>query len=444
MNKIYLSFLLLLISSCAELPVESTTKDGSDKILEESIAQYLNAKDPKAENSILKRIKAMDVSHSRIKSLLKKSLDFRNGEKGIHLDNKIRIGEKTYPYAMYSPDSDKKSLPMIVILHGMGGSGANTLPAWIKRLADQFIIVCPSYPMGAWWSLNAEKLVLGLIQKISAEYPVDMNRVFLAGLSNGAIGAYMIGMFYPEAFAGIVPIAGSVTPRYMHFLVNLNNTPVYMIQGQYDPVFPISLSRRIYKILSDMKYPVVYKEHKKSGSAHGGHFLPENEVPELRMWLLKQRRALNPATIRMTREANHMGSIQWARISKGYRLAALQIPGPEKEPLRVKDGKIGNLFASNKGNNQLEMMGKDILECELYLNEEMLDLDKPVYVSRQTISDQGGKLVTGPKLPGYHQKAKRDLSVLLGEFKKRRDPDLLYDAKIKISWEESIGFASLQ
>jgi predicted esterase len=115
----------------------------------------------------------------------------------------------------------------------------------------------------------------------------------------------------------VVPIAGAITPRYMHFLINLKNTPVYMIQGVHDPIFPIKLSRRVNKILQDMKYSAVYKEHQKTGLAHGGHFLPEEEVPSLVQWLKEQRRPLNPQVVRMTREANHLAHIHWLKAIKG-------------------------------------------------------------------------------------------------------------------------------
>ena len=106
--------------------------------------------------------------------------------------------------------------------------------------------------MGAWWSRPAEDMVLDLLDHTRAQYNVDDNRIFLAGLSNGAIGVYTIGMFYPDRFAGLIPIAGSITPRFMNFLINLRNTPIYMIQGAHDPIFPIQLSRRVNKILSDI------------------------------------------------------------------------------------------------------------------------------------------------------------------------------------------------
>lgn len=191
---------------------------------------------------------------------------------------------------------------MVIVLHGLGGNGERTLQKWHQRLGENFIILCPSYPMGAWWSLRAEGMVLHALDWMRDQYPVDPNRVSLIGLSNGAIGTYMLGMFYPDRFAGIVPIAGSVTERYMHFLVNLINTPMYSIQGKFDPVFPIHFSRRIQQIMKDLDYPAVYREHEQKGTAHGGHFLPEEEVPALVTWLEKQKRPAHPPVIRLIRK----------------------------------------------------------------------------------------------------------------------------------------------
>ncbi len=398
------------------------------------------------EETLINKLRAEKVSHADVKQILKEPFDRRKGAPGLHSNKTLKANGQDYSYALFAPEpeTEEQTFPLIVVLHGMGGSGPNTLPAWVERLNKQYVIISPSYPMGAWWSKNAEQMVMKLIRETAAEYPVDFNRIFIAGLSNGAIGAYMMGMFYPDLFAGVIPIAGSITPRYMHFLVNLNHTPVYMIQGKYDPMFPIGLSRRVYQILSDMKYPAVYREHEEKGSAHGGHFMPESEVAPLVAWMSQQKRSPNPKTIRMTREANHMNPIYWAQLSRGYQLAALQIPGPEQEPINLRDGKIGTLFALFKGDNLVEVMGKNVIECELYLSEDMIDFDKPVIVTRQTIEDSNNQLIPGPKLPGYHQRARKDIGVLLRHFKDRRDPELLYDAKIKISWEESVGFAQRQ
>jgi predicted esterase len=341
---------------------------------------------------------------------------------------------------LFIPESlkQKEKIPLLVVLHGMGGSGANTIPAWIDRSNKEFAILCPTYPMGAWWARSAEDMVLGLIDQTRKQYSIDSDRIFLAGLSNGAIGTYMIGMFYPDRFAGLIPIAGSITPRYMNFLENLRNTPIYMIQGAHDPIFPIHLSRRVHKILSDMKYPVIYREHGEKGKAHGGHFLPESEVPAMMEWMHKQKRQVNPDIVRMTREGNHLGSIYWARLVQGGNLALLELPGPESPNPVKRDGKIATLVATRKGNNFFEVMGQNVVEYDLYFNTETIDFDKPVTVTSQKIQIQGSKVAFGEKKTSYKKKVGRDLSILLYGYKKFRDPNHLYDARVNIILESTL------
>ena len=292
--------------------------------------------------------------------------------------------------------------------------------------------------MGAWWALPAEEMVLNLIDETRENYNIDSDRVFLAGLSNGAVGAYMIGMFYPDRFAGLIPIAGSITPRYMHFLMNLRNTPVYMIQGAHDPIFPIKLSRRVHKILSDMKYPVIYREHAKKGLAHGGHFLPESEIPSMVEWISKQNRQNNPDVVRMTREGNHMGLINWAQLIEGKNLALLELPGPENPKPTIRDGKIARMFATRKGSNEFEVMAENIIKYDLYFNSETVDFDKIVTITTQKFQVQGNNLMPGEKKISYKKKVKKDLAVLLYSYKTFRDPNRLYDAKVSILLESTL------
>jgi len=442
MLKLFPAIFLVLMIACAQ--VEHETKSNIPYDIRADVELLLATGEPKIEAEVIARLNQHKVPHGYLKSLLLKRAKARKGISGSLTGLAIKVNDKTYSYALHVPEAIQsgKSFPLLVILHGAGGNGDAILPQWVKRLEEKFIIACPSYPMGAWWSFNAEDLVLELIREIQASYAVDYNRVFLAGLSNGAVGAYMIGMFHPDRFAGVVPIAGSITERYMHFLVNLKNTPVYMIQGKFDAFFPIKYSRRVHTILTDMKYPVVYREHAEKGRGHGGHFLPEGEVPALREWLTKQIRLASPPVIRMTREANHMGKINWARLVKGYKLAALQIPGPEREPMTVRDGKISTLFAVSMGNNEFEIMGQNLLAFELYLNSDLVDFDKPVMVSSRMILEKDNKLVPGEKKVSFHQMVKKDTALLLLDFKDRRDPELLYDAKVRISLENDTQIAS--
>jgi predicted peptidase len=305
MKNILIAFTLFTVLACTV--TNKKTMVGSTYDSTADIDLFLSTGEESVENQVLDRLKSHNVDSAQIKQILRATLSASSqNSRGLQSNLKIKIKQKRYSYALYVPDLVSPDMPMIVIMHGMGGSGANTIQAWIDRLGDKFVILCPTYPMGAWWSQNAENFVLQLVNEIQTNYPIDPNRIFLSGLSNGAIGAYMMGMFYPDRFAGIIPIAGGITKRLMSFLVNLNNTSLYIIQGEFDPVFPIALVRRTYKILSDFKSPVIYREHKERGAAHGGHFLPESEVPALIEWLTKQKRNISPKVIRITREKNHM------------------------------------------------------------------------------------------------------------------------------------------
>jgi hypothetical protein len=190
-----------------------------------------------------------------------------------------------------------------------------------------------------------------------------------------------------------------------------------------------------------MKYPLTYREHTEQGAAHGGHFLPESEVPSLLEWLKEQRREPYSTVIRMVREGNHLDRIQWARVTHGLKMAALQIPGPLPESMNVKDGKPATLIAVHKEPNLFEIMGKNLLEIELYLDADRVDFEQPVLVTFQEMKELKGKVIIEQKLVKYHGKVTRDTALLLREFKLRRDPEQLYDAKITVVLEKSSQFA---
>ena len=54
------------------------------------------------------------------------------------------------------------------------------------------------------------------------------------------------------------------------------------------------------------------------------------------------------------------------------------------------------------------------------------------------------QLVPGEKVLSFHRKVERDMETLLSGFKALRDPELLFDARIKVSVEKTVGFAFKQ
>ena len=119
----------------------------------------------------------------------------------------------------------------MVCLHGAGFTGEAYLERWQARLGEDYVLACPTAPMGAWFTRGAEELVLATIRSVQRRYHIDPDRIFLTGMSNGGIGTWIIGMHDAPLFAGIAPMASGLDDVLMPFLANLRSTPIYIIHG---------------------------------------------------------------------------------------------------------------------------------------------------------------------------------------------------------------------
>lgn len=121
-------------------------------------------------------------------------------------------------------------LPMVIVIHGGAGNGERAeLVSEMSAKADRegFIAV---YPDGTGrfeerlftWNAglccgvaqdNNEDDVgyfHALLDELEESYRIDSKRVFVAGISNGAMMAYRLACEMPERIAAIAPVAGSM------------------------------------------------------------------------------------------------------------------------------------------------------------------------------------------------------------------------------------------
>jgi polyhydroxybutyrate depolymerase len=131
-----------------------------------------------------------------------------------------------------SYDSEKM-FPLLIVFHGAGQDGAEIQElTGIDSYADQFGFVV-AYPNGSGrpgsnqLSWNAKHccgyalennvddvgFIDSLIDLFISQYPIDPDRVFLAGLSNGGMMAYRAGAELADKIAGIAPVAASLGGR---------------------------------------------------------------------------------------------------------------------------------------------------------------------------------------------------------------------------------------
>ena len=71
----------------------------------------------------------------------------------------------------------------------------------------------------------------------------------------------------------------------------------------------------------------------------------------------------------------------------------------------------------------------------------MVDFSKSVTVLNRQIMDKGKELIPGESKVGFNGIVEKDLGVLLRSYKKRRDPDLMFDAVLQISLKSTSQIA---
>jgi len=134
------------------------------------------------------------------------------------LSHTSQHGSRTY--RLYVPGNRNASMPLIVMLHGCtqtpedfaAGTGMNAL-------GEEFgcVIAYPQQPTGAnsqkcwnWFRPEDQRrdqgepaLIAGLVRDILRDFPVDIERVYIVGLSAGGAAALMIASCYPDIFSAV-------------------------------------------------------------------------------------------------------------------------------------------------------------------------------------------------------------------------------------------------
>jgi polyhydroxybutyrate depolymerase len=130
-------------------------------------------------------------------------------------------------YRIHIPDDLPESAPLVVALHGYGGTNNGMMNnyGWVE-LADErgFVVAFPNGTRDQWnarfWDVGYEfhqglnidddGFLRALTQHLQELHGLDVNRTFVTGFSNGADMCFQLACREPETFMAFAPIIGTM------------------------------------------------------------------------------------------------------------------------------------------------------------------------------------------------------------------------------------------
>jgi len=351
--------------------------------LNRQVFRYLDSPDTdEAARTLQAILSDPTVTIDQVRGIIQTERDYAPQPTGTIPDARVDVQGRAYHLALSVPPTYQPATGygLVVCLHGAGFTGEAYLGRWQARLGEDYVLACPTAPMGAWFTRGAEELVLATIRFVQRRYHIDPDRIFLTGMSNGGIGAWVIGMHDAPLFAGVAPMASGLDNVLMPFLANLRSTPIYIIHGSKDQVMPVELSRTIANELTKLGYPFVYREHDREHPMAGGHYFPREELPELVAWFNAQRRNPLPTSVTVVRDASHFQPFGWVRIDATDLIAAFSEDLVSKRDDLINRREYARLEASIVAPNRIEVRADRVQRYSLFLNEQLIDSSKPLVV----------------------------------------------------------------
>jgi polyhydroxybutyrate depolymerase len=171
-----------------------------------------------------------------------------------HTQASMDAGRGPVPVLIPDDYQTHKPVPLIVSLHGFGGSGDSYIQYWEKNkqvdLKD-FIMVAPtgtkdSKGRSFWNATDAccdkdqsgvddSAYLRALIEKVESTYAIDPKSIHVTGYSNGGFMAHRMACEHADKIASIASVAGAV---FQKSRVCSDNTPIHIlhIHGVEDAV----------------------------------------------------------------------------------------------------------------------------------------------------------------------------------------------------------------
>lgn len=160
--------------------------------------------------------------------------------------------ERTYWVAAPAPAGHR--LPLVLVFHGGGGNARQIARhTGFAELARQegFVAVFPEGYRGNWndgrqevpsaaHQQNVDDLafIQALLDRLQADYPIDPDRVFVTGISNGGIFSQFLAARLADRNRAAAPVVGGIPVPIADSFAPARPVSMLIIQGTADPLVP--------------------------------------------------------------------------------------------------------------------------------------------------------------------------------------------------------------
>ena len=169
----------------------------------------------------------------------------------------LRHGGRERTYVVRVPSGvagENSGVALVIVLHGAGGNARNAEAMTgftAKGAAERFIVAYPEgtsrrRPLFTWNAghccgyameqrVDDVGFISALIDELAATHRIDRKRVYVTGMSNGAMMAHRLGIELADRIAAIAPVVGTVfgdEPRPR------SRVSALMINGMLDEFVP--------------------------------------------------------------------------------------------------------------------------------------------------------------------------------------------------------------
>ncbi|MEQ1888571.1 MAG: phospholipase [Alphaproteobacteria bacterium] len=171
-------------------------------------------------------------------------------------------------FSIYVPESYDPAIahPVILALHGAGGTGRAFLWNWLRAARTRGAILVSPTSQSQTWALDGPDVdtpnLASLMDQVRERWNVDEKHLMMTGMSDGGSFTYMSGLQPEQPYTHLAPVAASFPPLMLEFYSadRMKDLPVHITHGALDWLFPPAQGRGMAAALESFNARVIYRE----------------------------------------------------------------------------------------------------------------------------------------------------------------------------------------